>query len=247
MTTSFRMRSLQTSLGVLCASFLLLSNCLFASLPTDSLDYGVSYPGGTFDAEESITYTVWLGLESVPQDSVVGFDLSFELTDDAIFPSSLSPDFSTSWIADGDSMTVSVTLNESTRSLRIEAERLSGSRSGHGCIVTFTLKSASNQVTADQLLNGMGSGSIITIDDWPGRRAFVDMPALKAYPNPSNGRMTVQGLTADALPLTLFDLSGRQVASFRQAHFDLRRLGLRPGVYCLRPNRSGKILRIILE
>ncbi|MEZ4848729.1 MAG: T9SS type A sorting domain-containing protein [Bacteroidia bacterium] len=222
-----------------------VNNSLFASISTDSIPYGISYPSGPFNADDSVTFKVWAGSQAEPLDTVAGFELTFTLTEYAVFPSSLTPDFTNSWVADGDEMSVSVELNPEFKTIRISAQRVSGSKDGYGELFSFTLVSAVNQITPDLMLDGAGGGIIITIGDVILRKSapeIEELVDLLIYPNPTQGKVIISSEGPSVNDIQILDQWGRQVVQTDELALNLRQKGLVPGRYWLKIGLEGGMI-----
>ncbi|MEL6673355.1 MAG: T9SS type A sorting domain-containing protein [Bacteroidota bacterium] len=229
------------------AFFLLISPMgLRASIPTEDIPYGVTYPGGSFSSGETVTLAVWAGSTSEPLDSVSGLDLTFELTEDAVFPTALSLDWSQSWLATGTTMDVTITLDEEAKTIRIQASRAAGYRSGDGELFSFSLITATSISSANQLMLNSGSGIIITIDDLIMRQAApqgVASVSLSLYPNPAQDKLITALAHGEMAYLEIWDAQGRRLVRTEKPVLQLRALGLTPGRYWVRAHTtSGEVV-----
>ena len=217
------------------ALILFASTRLDAAYVTDSIPYGLDYPTGLFYNGDTVTIAVWAGSSSFMLSEVAGFDLTYSLTSHAVFPTSVTPDLSFSWIGDNDELQASATLDESSGRLTFSGLNASISRQGAGEIFRFSLICTSNGVSADELLvdGGGGGNVIIQVDDLGLRLQAPSDPAVMIYPNPSPGKVQVKGERFQKGAWVLMDLNGKELGRGTQFPINLRTLAIGQGQYVL--------------
>lgn len=208
-----------------------------AEYNTENIPYGLSYPEGTFDEGDVVTFTIWAGDANTTLSTVSGFDLSFSLTEHAVFPTSISPNLSGSWIAEGATLSTTTSLNETESTIHFYAADPSASQSGDGQIASFSLVCNSENVTAAQLLVNSGGGIIIQIDDFVLRSGIAPpinpLHTIEIYPNPNPSKVLLKGSSESISHWILRDLYGKELARGQQFPIDLRLIGIPRGRYFL--------------
>lgn len=208
-----------------------------AAYKTSEIPYGITYPSGLFQAGDTVELIVWAGDAQTPLSSVSGFDLTFTLTEDAVFPTTFSPDLSNSWIGDEQTLTVTTTLDSAAKIIDVRAEEETLAMDGHGEIFRFTIICATNEVSAEDLLVSSGGGIIITIDDYGFRKPAPEESdhgdALQLYPNPTSNHIYFSGPVESVQYWVLRDLYGKERAKSRSYPVALNSYALTEGYYIL--------------
>lgn len=242
-----------SKLALITCAYLLLSGLspLFGAYETDSIPYGLTYPSGIFNEGDTVTIIIWAGDANTALEDVIGFDLSFELTTDAEFPTSISPDFSNSWITDGQEMEMTTTLNSTERTIEFDGHDVALTKEGDGEIARFSLICASNGLSAEGLLVNAGGGVVIQIDDIGMRRGIrqeAALPDVRIFPNPNPGTIYRSHPEIELSHWVLRDLHGKELLKGIHFPIDLRGSKLSQGRYSLALyDQEGNLTHTILS
>lgn len=125
--------------------------------------HSLIFPEGEFFAGDSVFIEVVLGAVDSNIQDAWGYRIDLNVTEDAVFPTSLTQDHTTTWMMNG-TFSDSVGLHPAEDVIELYAERTDdGSETGYGEVVGIWLHVGEDGVTADELVS-IGGG-VITVEN----------------------------------------------------------------------------------